>query len=107
MIGGVRIVRDSGTSSTIGGRKRDASRGALRTGAYFGRSTDSTKPAVVATSSCTNHEPAARITVLRKYWSMWISVQARTTLSRLPPLGKKARGVEMVSCVGVNADLAS
>ena len=80
---------------------------AFSTRAYRGRSTESTKPPVVATTIWQAHEPAAMMIVLRKYRSSWTSTQAVLRFDQSVPLGHNAIGCRSVSWVGVIADLAS
>jgi hypothetical protein len=62
---------------------------------------------VVATSTCTNHDPAASQIVLRKYLLIWTSFHASEMFCQRTPCGKTASGERMMSCVGVIAYFAS
>src|SRR5215475_10923920 len=105
--GGLRIVSYSGTSSTTLGTNNVAITRPLTILPQAGRRTDSTYPPVVATSSCTNHDPAAIQIVLRKYLLIWTSFHASEMFSQRMPCGKIASGDRMMSCVGVTANFAS
>ena len=65
-IGTFTTVRYSGTSSTIGGTNRVAMTRPLSTREKRGRRTASAKPAVVATTICTAHDPNAMTSVLSR-----------------------------------------
>ncbi len=62
------------------------------TRAYFGRSTDNAKPAVVATKTWTNHEPIASSTVFQKYRPTCTFVHASRRLLHAAPCGNNAIG---------------
>src|SRR3954454_8390455 len=98
------MILYSGISSTTAGTSSVATTRALTRPAHRGRSTDRTKPPVVATIICTAHDPTATRTVFRKERPMWSDGQAWLILRRVAPLGNQASGDARMSRVGVNAN---
>src|SRR5579862_6232753 len=90
--GGCTISTYSGTSRTTAGTNSVVRTSPIRRRPYFGRSTESAKPAVVATTSCENQDPIASSTVFQKYRPTSTVDQASRRLLHAAPWGNSDIG---------------